>query len=139
MEENFMTRKLVAIGGGENGRPLGDGEYAPYETEPMDEEIIKLTGKEKPNFLFIGHSQAPSIEIQEDYYQTMKKIYGDKFGGNCQDLKSDALGNIEKAYGLKVYWNKDEYKEEKITISYEFEDISRLFNKSIIINYEEER
>ena len=274
-----MTRKLLAIGGGENGRPLGNGKFALYETEPMDKEIIKLTGKENPNFLFIAHSQASSIEVQECYYQTMKKIYGEKFGCNCQDLKSselediekvkvkinwadiiyegggdtltmielwkntgfdkilyeawnngkvicgisagavcwfkscnsdslitqtgqknslvsvDCLGwlnahltphcdetgryettieqlrkngligimlsncaaleiidnqyrmiisdskghNIEKAYGLKAYWNKDEYREERITLSNEFEDIARLLNKEVVFNFEEER
>ena len=35
-----MTKKIVAIGGGENGRYLGNGKYREYETEPMDKEII---------------------------------------------------------------------------------------------------
>ncbi|MDD7132061.1 MAG: hypothetical protein PUH84_02965 [Firmicutes bacterium] len=48
-----MTKKIVAIGGGENGRYLGNGKYREYETEPMDKEIIRLTGKENPNYLFI--------------------------------------------------------------------------------------
>ena len=48
-----MTKKIVAIGGGENGRYLGNGKYREYETEPMDKEIIRLTGKESPNYLFI--------------------------------------------------------------------------------------
>lgn len=48
-----MTKKIVAIGGGENGRYLGNGKYREYETEPMDKEIIRLTGKEKPNYLFM--------------------------------------------------------------------------------------
>lgn len=44
--------KIVAIGGGENGR----GEH-PYETGPFDREIVRLTGKDDPNFLFIGLAQ----------------------------------------------------------------------------------
>ena len=36
-----MTKKIVAIGGGENGRYLGNGKYHEYETEPMDREIIR--------------------------------------------------------------------------------------------------
>ena len=47
-----MTKKIVAIGGGENGRYLGNGKYREYETEPMDKEIIRLTGKNKPNYLW---------------------------------------------------------------------------------------
>ena len=45
-------KKIVAIGGGENGRKISDGVFKPYETEPMDKEIISLTGKENPNFYF---------------------------------------------------------------------------------------
>lgn len=88
-------RKIVAIGGGENGRILDDGTAMPYETERMDREIIRLTGKEKPNFLFLAHSQSSSLEIQKSYYETMEKIYGEKFGCNCQDLKSIELRNME--------------------------------------------
>ncbi len=55
-----MTKKIVAIGGGENGRYLGNGKYREYETEPMDKEIIRLTGKDKPNYLFI-YGSCPTI------------------------------------------------------------------------------
>jgi hypothetical protein len=41
--------KIVAIGGGENGH-----HNTKYETGPFDKEIIKLTGKTSPDFLFIG-------------------------------------------------------------------------------------
>ena len=88
-----MPTKIVAIGGGENGRPLGNGKFAAYETEPMDKEIIRLTEKNKPNFLFLAHSQS-SLEVQQSYFETMKKIYGEKFGCNCQDLKTNELDNI---------------------------------------------
>ena len=54
-----MTKKIVAVGGGENGRLKSDGTRTmyPYELEKMDKEIIKLTKKEHPNFLLIAHSQ----------------------------------------------------------------------------------
>lgn len=55
-----MTKKIVAIGGGENGRYLGNGKYCEYETESMDKEIIRLTGKNKPNYLFI-YGSCPTI------------------------------------------------------------------------------
>ena len=97
-----MIKKIVAIGGGENGSILENGETALYETEPMDREIIRLAGKENPNFLFMVHSQ-DSLEIQESYFQTMKKIYGDKFGCNCLDLKSNELENVEKVKE-KIAW-----------------------------------
>ena len=37
-----MIKKIVAIGGGENGRFLEDGTQTLYETETIDEEIIKM-------------------------------------------------------------------------------------------------
>ena len=88
-----ISRKIVAIGGGENGRPLADGTRKPYEIEKQDREIIRLTGKEKPNFLFIGHSQV--LENQEGYYQVIKEAYEKRYGCNCKDLKSDKLKDKE--------------------------------------------
>ena len=89
-----MTKKIVAIGGGENGRILDNGEKASYDTAAIDLEIVALTKKDKPNFLFIDHAMT-SPQIEESYYQTMKKIYGEKLGCNCQDLKRKELDNFE--------------------------------------------
>ena len=66
-----MTKKIVAIGGGENGREIENNQFLPYETKSIDEEIVSLTNKKKPNYLFIVHSQ-DSLEIQDSYFQTMK-------------------------------------------------------------------
>lgn len=96
-------KKILAIGGGENGREISDGVFKPYETEPMDKQIIKLTGKENPNFLFLAHSHAKSVPIQESYYQTMQKIYGEKFSCNCRTLKSNELKDKAKVHEL-VEW-----------------------------------
>lgn len=98
-----MSRKIVAIGGGENGRKIGEHQYLPYETKEIDAEIVKLTNKLNPNFLFIVHAQSDSLEIQESYFQTMKKIYGDNLGCNCRDLKSNELNN-HKIVKEKIEW-----------------------------------
>ena len=97
-----MSRKIVAIGGGENGRKKRDGTFYPYETAPMDEEIIKLTGKSNPNFLFLAHSQE-SEESQEGYFDTMKNIYEVKYGCQCKHLKSKELTDKEKVSEL-IEW-----------------------------------
>lgn len=99
-----MTKKIVAIAGGENGRFLDNGKCTLYETEPMDKEIIKLTNKKSPNFLFIAHAMSFSLEIQESYFQTMKKIYGDRFGCNCKDLKTNELDDMNKVKSL-IEWS----------------------------------
>lgn len=98
-----MIKKIVAIGGGFNGRLKDDGTYDPYETGPIDKEIIKLTGKEKPNFLFLAHSHL-SEEIQDSYFTTMKNIYEIKYGCECKHLKSKDLINKEYVNKL-IEWS----------------------------------
>lgn len=88
-----MSKKIVAIGGGENGRSAPDGTRYPYELANQDKEIIRLTGKEHPNFLLIAHSQP--LERQEGYFQVMADIYGKLYGCPCKDLKSDRLRDTE--------------------------------------------
>ncbi len=96
-----MTKKIVAIGGGENGRKLKDGTYAKYETGPIDEEIIKLTGKEHPNFLFLGHAQP--IDHQKQYFKCMRDIYNKRYGCAYKTIRSDELDNEEKVDKL-IEW-----------------------------------
>ncbi len=93
-----MQKKIVAIGGGENGRVGSDGKRYPYELENQDREIIRLTGKEHPNFLLIAHSQP--LERQEGYFQTMKDIYEKMYECPCRDLKSDKLDDKEYVQSL---------------------------------------
>lgn len=84
-----MSKKIVAIGGGENGRVAPNGIRYPYELANQDKEIIALTGKKHPNFLLIAHSQP--LERQEGYFQVMVDIYNKLYGCPCKDLKSDKL------------------------------------------------
>ena len=97
-----MTKKIVAIGGGENGRITSDGTRKPYETGPIDQEIIHLTGKENPHFLFLAHSQ-DTIENENSYFETMRAIYNGRFGCECKHLLKDQLNDIEYAKSL-VNW-----------------------------------
>lgn len=99
---NTISKKIVAIGGGHNGRIKEDGTCTPYETEPMDKEIVKLTNKENPNFLFLAHSQETE-KAQEEYFETMERIYGKKFGCKCKHLKSKDLYNKTQAEEM-VEW-----------------------------------
>ncbi len=96
-----MTRKIVAIAGGENGRLLPEGGRAPYDTEAIDREIVRLTDKAHPHFLLIAHSQ-PTADRQQFYFETMRDIY-EKFGCECRDLKSDELG-YPAAVAEKISW-----------------------------------
>jgi dipeptidase E len=58
--------KIISIGGGENGRP-----GKKYETKKIDEEIVRLSGKEHPKVLFIP----PASKFQESYFQVMSKVF----------------------------------------------------------------
>lgn len=62
--------KLVLIGGGENGHHNTN-----YETAPFDKEIIRLTEKETPQFLFIGAAN----KYPDYYYKIMQGIYGETY------------------------------------------------------------
>jgi dipeptidase E len=64
-------QKIIAIGGGEIGRP-----GYPIETTIIDKEIIKLSNKKKPKLLFIPTASSDS----EGYYETVKKYFGKKLG-----------------------------------------------------------
>lgn len=85
-----MQRKIVAIGGGQNGRLKSDGTKDPYETELIDKEIIRLTGKKYPNFLFLGHSQLEP-ELEAGYFITMKNIYEKMYGCFCRTITRNEL------------------------------------------------
>jgi dipeptidase E len=63
--------KIIAIGGGEIGRP-----GYPVETGEIDSEIIHLTGKIHPRLLFIPTATSDS----ESYYATVKRHFGDDLG-----------------------------------------------------------
>ena len=95
-----MSRKIVAIGEGETYQIDKNGNRLSYKTREIDQEIIRLTGKQKPNFLFLAHSQLDFGEKSEkEYYHSIKMIYGDIFGYECRWLKiSDLINNTNKAY-----------------------------------------
>lgn len=98
-----MSKKIVAIGGGSNGRVKKDGTKSLYETKEIDQEIVNLTSKKNPNFLFLAHSQTEETD-EISYFDTMKKIYGDLFGCKCKYIKKkDLKKNFEKAKEL-VKW-----------------------------------
>ena len=63
--------KIIAIGGGEIGRP-----GYKIETEIIDKEIIKLSGMKKPKFLFIPTASSDS----QGYIKVVEKYFGDRLG-----------------------------------------------------------
>jgi dipeptidase E len=69
--------KIVAIGGGEIGRP-----GYPIETEEIDLEIIRLTGKKNPKLLFLPTASSDS----EGYVEVVQNYFGKRLGCNVSSL-----------------------------------------------------
>ncbi|MDE1975537.1 MAG: Type 1 glutamine amidotransferase-like domain-containing protein [Patescibacteria group bacterium] len=63
--------KIVAIGGGEIGRP-----GYPVETTKIDRKIVRLSGKKKPRLLFIPTASSDSL----GYAEAVKKHFGGRLG-----------------------------------------------------------
>lgn len=91
-----MSKKIVAIAGGHNGRITSDGTRTPYEIALMDQEIVKLTNKEHPHFLFIAHSQK-ELEVQIGYFNGMKEVYENYYHCECRMLTSVDIKDYHKA------------------------------------------
>ena len=71
--------KIMLIGGNNNSN---------YEITKIDREIVKMTTKDNPIFLFIGLAS----NFSDSYYDTMKKIYK-KLGCECLYLKKKNIIN----------------------------------------------
>lgn len=69
--------KIVAVGGGEIGRP-----GTTIETKRIDEEIIRLTGKTKPTLLFLPTASKDS----QGYVDVVKQYFGKRLGVNVEVL-----------------------------------------------------
>lgn len=85
-------KKFVLIGGGEVGKANTE-----YETGNIDKEIVKMTGKEKPKFLFIGVASS----FSDSYYDIMKKIYKE-LGCECSYLKKKNILNNPDIVETKI-------------------------------------
>lgn len=89
--------KIVAIGGGYNGS-FGK----PYEIKPFDEEIIKLTEKKTPNFLFIALTQK-DLKTADDYYKRMRLNFGTILDCKCDYLRETEIFD-NKIVAEKINW-----------------------------------
>ena len=113
-------KKLMLIGGGEVGRGKSN-----YETKEIDEEIVKMTEKDNPNFLFIGLASS----FSDSYYDTMKKIYKElgctpvylkkKNMINNPDLVEEKINNADIIYicggdTIKLMNDIKEYKLDRL-------------------------
>ena len=79
-------KALVCIGGGDIPR-YKNGVLLSYETKEIDEEIVRLTNKDRPKFLFVSIASSHP----EEYFEGIKKVY-EELGCIVSHL------NINKSY-----------------------------------------
>ena len=79
--------KIIAIGGGEIGRP-----GYPATTTKIDKKIIRLSGKKSPKLLFIPTASLDS----EGYIKSVEKHFSKKLG-----CKIDSLCLIKEKFHEK--------------------------------------
>lgn len=84
--------KIVAIGGGEIGRP-----GFPVETTSIDREILSLTGKKHPKVLFIPTASNDSLL----YYKTVQQHFGKRL-----DCIVDALFLVDRKHNQHIIRKK---------------------------------
>lgn len=89
---------IVAIGGGNNSRIRKNGEPQVYEHENIDKEIISLTNKSNPNFLFISH--ASNEELEEASFNKMVNTYGNLYNCSVKLLDIKTLQDLNKVSEL---------------------------------------
>lgn len=89
VEMRLIMGKIVAIGGGENGH-----HKTKYETAEFDKEIIALTGKTKPNFLFVGLAN----KYPDYYFEVMNGIYRKMYHCNTEYLKYEDIFSEDVTY-----------------------------------------
>ena len=87
--------KIVAVGGGEIGRP-----GTSIETEKIDRETIKLSGKKNPKVLFIPTASSDS----DGYVEVVKKYFGKRLG--C---------HVDVLYLIKNRLSKQEIRKKILT------------------------
>lgn len=83
--------RIVAIGGGEIGRPGTD-----LETLKIDRSIIELCGKNSPRVLFIPTASNDS----KAYIETFKALYRDKLGCRVSVLPLNNHSGYEELESL---------------------------------------
>lgn len=73
----MVSKKIIAIGGGEIGKP-----GTQIETEEIDKETMRLSGKKHPKLLFIPTASKDS----QGYIDVVRKYFGDRLGCEVDSL-----------------------------------------------------
>lgn len=104
-----MSKKIVAIGGG--GFGIDRGDYVePNSNAPIMKEIINLSEKKNPTFLYLAHSIPNSVIIQKSYYLEFRKMLKNNYDCNCIFLSSKEIADED--YARKIVNEADVIYED---------------------------
>ena len=88
-----MSKKIVAIGGGEYERKKSDGTLLLYELKDIHKEIVKLSGKTNPNVLILNHALENDI-FEQNGNTVLMNLFSTYFSCNCKCLEKKDLNNV---------------------------------------------
>lgn len=91
-----MTNIIVAIGGKKHTKEDCFKEILKFNPNYIDKEIVRLTGKNTPTLLFLGHAN-PKDEQKK--FEIVNSIYS-KLNCNCRILKTNELRDANKVNDL---------------------------------------
>ncbi|MBT7903101.1 type 1 glutamine amidotransferase-like domain-containing protein [Candidatus Woesearchaeota archaeon] len=118
--------RIIAIGGGEIGRP-----GQPIQTTKIDKEIIKLTGKKKPKILFIPTASNDS----EGYFNVVTKHFGKRLGCSVDVLNLLDNKISKKEIEQKIFRSDALYvgggNTLKLMIAWRKKGIDKIIKKAI--------
>ena len=87
-------KKIIAIGGGEIGRPGTE-----IETEEIDMEIIRLSGKKHPKLLFLPTASGD----HSGYIEVVRKYFGERLGCDVDTLYLVRQISSKKKFKIKSW------------------------------------
>lgn len=90
-EGTIAMGAIVAIGG---------GDLRTLATEPIDKEIIRLSGKSKPHALFVPTASSDSVE----YAEAFDRAYGASYGCDTDTLYLLGKAPPTQAVESKIWW-----------------------------------
>ncbi len=97
---------------------IGGGDVRTLATQPIDIEIIRLSGKSSPNALFIPTASSDSVEYWEGFDRAYRENYG---------CATDVLFLLGSAPSL--YVDRGEVIERRLPVTAKYLPIETLYER----------
>lgn len=97
-----MSKKIIAIGGGEFPRKRSNGDITLYEIKEIHREIVFIAGKDRPNILILNHA-LENDEFELNGFNFLKQCFEQNFSCNCKALLKSELNDKNRVNEL-IEW-----------------------------------